>query len=174
LFLLAQQGILILDLFPMDINYDRRVDKTYHKLIKTFWHDSSNSLSILNRVEQLENEGLLDSNFKTYINSAIIAPPITSYILSDLVNSDHSGILNFRKGYNSFGKNNNDAIRTRLYTITNTEANFLKGIGNTKYNLITKDGESIIKIPTFCCSTYDEVQGQHPRDLFLKNALDLP
>jgi hypothetical protein len=60
-----------------------------------------------------------------------------------------------------------------LYTITDTESNFLKGIGNIKYNLITKEGESIMRIPTFSCSTYDEVQGQHPRYLFLKNALGL-
>jgi hypothetical protein len=164
---LANNGVLLLDLFPFAINYNGiRVNLNGCGTSENFLNGAyPNSITI--RVADLLLDAILCNDFLLNVNAVLIAPPDTSYYIGNLIN--HGLVLpnlNFRLGNNTFiAPHIVHSPRFYHYIPVGTS---LVGIGALVYPLI-----GLTKTPILASCAYGGT-GLVPHYIFIKNALGLP
>ncbi len=166
---LANNGVLLLDLFPFAINYNDIREFLNDSGITSNFFSGAHTYSITNRVDALINNHLICEDFELNINAVFIAPPRISYYLGNLIND---GLvipnLNFRMGHNTF----------HLMDPHITIAGFIyQGFPPGTF-LVTEPGIpnypiTVLRVPILACTAYSGAYTV-PSALFIKNALGLP
>jgi hypothetical protein len=174
---LANQGVLIIDIFPFAINYNRfRNDINLAGITLDFFNNFLNLYSIAFRINNIQNLFCYDFKKDNRLNAALIGPPITSLFIADYINTPHltPGFLNFRIGHNVFLFPNvlPPPIPPISYIYPIIIPNSLMGV-LFNYPLVTVAGGNIFRVPYYACCCYNETRGENPRDLFIKSALGL-
>ncbi len=165
---LANKGVLLLDLFPFALDYNKLRDKLIsNNAVIDFWDNKENPYSVINRL--LDIVDLLD---KISVSSALIAPPKISHHIAVKLNAVTGQLSNlgltFRMGGNQFIPKH----------IINKDKFFIKvplcsKLNNT-YNIpINKMGTHCIQVPIYACCCYSGSQTV-PHELFIRNAFYLP
>jgi hypothetical protein len=169
---LAKRGVLLLDLFPFALNYNKIREQLNISLVTDcFFNNVLNLYSVTNRIHSIINEKLTCHNFKNQINSVFIAPPKISYYLAHKINSSlfstHS--LIFKRGFNS------SLIKPKYIYI---------GPPNPYYNPLIPAHSSInhlpipisnnptftIQVPIYACTAYSGA-GTVPHSFFITISL---
>ena len=172
---LADQGVLIIDIFPFAINYNGfRPALNLAGITLDFFNNLLNLYSIALRISNIINLFCDDFKKDNRLNAALIGPPTTNVHLANHINVHPHHFLNFRMGHNTFLHPNilPPIIPPTLYINVTINPNSLIGL-IINYPLINAVGGLIIRVPYYCCSCYNETQGENPRALFIKNALGL-
>jgi hypothetical protein len=170
---LADNGFVLLDLFPFATNYNGiRSYLNLNNVTLNYFNNYFDNYSIHSRVIEITN--LFSPNFQNQINSALLAPPKTSHFLASYINNNHVDFLNFRNGLNTFEIENLNDVIFKLYIDLESLPNSLVGLNNNAYELVTLQGGNIDRVPYYSCCCYNETRGENPRALFIKNALGLP
>lgn len=175
---LAQNGILVLDIFPFNLDYNlniRGAGMTLREILidknitLDFLVNTNVIYSIINRVNSLRcqiNNFLNHSN----INTAFMATPIINNYLGAL---NFSGFLNFssspitiQNGLNSFNSHVSiDHARKRYYWPANPNMEIINSFGNN-YNV-----EALTTSP-FYTSSCNNGSGS-PHEILIRNSLNL-
>ena len=164
---LANEGVLLLDLFPFALDYNKLRDILIsNNAVIDFWDNKGNPYSVINRLLNMVN--LLNKNS---VSSALIAPPKISHHIAVKLNAVTGRLSNlgltFRMGENQFIPKhiiNKDKffINVPLYSKLN----------NT-YNIPNNEmGTHCIQLPIYACCCYSGSQTV-PHELFIRNAFDL-
>lgn len=164
----AKKGVLLVDLFPFAVDYD----KLRNRLIK----DEEESLSF-KYFKKLEEEIKFLTNkisFKKEFKSVLIAPTKISYQLAKIINKKNVSVLNLEKGENRFLAEHNNKNNFFFKDIQTT--NLLNGhykIAITSINKKTKEKKiKALSVPIYKCCAYSEA-GTVPHATFIKNALGI-
>ena len=175
---LAQNGILILDLFPFNLDYDLKikgVGLTLREILigknitSDFLINTNIIYSIINRVNSLRCQINNFLNHKN-INTALMATPIINNYLGAL---NFSGFFNFstspikiQNGLNSFNFHVSiDHARKRFSWPLNPHMNIVNSFG-TIYNV------AALTTSPFYTSSCNNGSGS-PHEILIKNALNL-
>ena len=167
---LANEGVLLLDLFPFAVNYGvggLRAFLNHHGVSENFLN-GAHPYSITNRVAGIAGNHLICDAFELNINAVFIAPPHTSYHLGNLING---GLviphLNFRMGHNTFYVMHPAIIIHGLFYQgfpVGTDLIALPGVPN--YPI------TVLLVPILACTAYSGANVA-PSALFIRNALGL-
>jgi len=171
LFQLAQQGVLLLDLFPFSLKYNTTLRRRLVNVgvSSQFWGlpGFMGPETIGSRIEVLRHEGLLDPNL---VRLAFLAPPVLMYFLADQVNL---GVLGTYGTVPRLGPNTTIPCGTPPSPMTVFGAGSLSFSTTIPAQLVGLFGNRPIgagvQIPYYACTCYN---GRHdPASLFIQNAL---
>lgn len=167
---LANNGVLLLDLFPFAVNYNiggLRAFLNHHGVSENFLN-GTHTYSITNRVEHIADNGLICDNFELNINTVFIAPPQTSYHLGNLIN--HGLVLPnliFRMGHNTFHLMVPDIhIAGFIYQGFPPGTFLVAAPGIPNYPI------TVTRVPILACTAYSGAYTV-PSALFIRSALGL-
>lgn len=170
---LASKGVLLLDLFPFALAYNKF--KALRKSIiragvpKNYWDNRANPYSVVNRIEEIR--GLLCKE----VQLAFVAPPLISHYLAEGINLS---------GWPTFGLRPRLGINTLTPPIVPARLPYppfikpipagaiLNGVHPIKYLLPLGGAGGCIQVPTYACCCYDG-SGQGPHELFIRNAFGI-
>ena len=173
---LARNGVLLIDLFPFALNYNKiREHENFNQLCINFFSNLNNVNSLINRVSELQIERIID-NIDTInkVNAAIIAPPKTSHAIANFAALNDVEFIGLRIGRNTIELQENiDMDNIELYINIDTFQYNLIGLNGNSYPLVNDQGNNIVRVPYYSCNCYNETRGENPRALFIKNALGL-
>lgn len=160
LFDLANQGVLLLDLFPFIYNYDSpfRELLNLHGTTEYFWHTAPDS--ICSRITGLIDEGLVDAD-NPLLN--FIAPPIISHQLATQLNAGAIAApagIGFRPGVNYL-----TPAGTAVGSFLRTSA--MPSVLNGVYTINLK------LVPYYACCAYSG-SNVCPHWIFIRNSFYLP
>lgn len=174
---LARNGVLIIDLFPFALDYNKiRDHENFNQLCINFFSNLDNYYSLINRIFKFQQQEIIE-NIDTLneVNTAIIAPPKTSHAIASFAALNDVDFIGLRIGRNIFEfKENIDTDNIELYINNITFPNNLIGLNRHSYPLINDQNNNIVRVPHYSCNCYNETRGENPRALFIKNALGLP
>jgi len=176
---LANLGILILDLFPFNLNYNININGISlrdrligNHITSDFLINTKVVYSIINRVNsyRCEINNFLNNNEIT-VNTAFIAPPKINNYLGSLNFSRYfdlsSSPIEIQNGLNSFNfQVNTDNINDRYsWAPINPLMQIINSYGNA-YNIPT-----LRTSPFYTCSSHDGAG--NPNSILIRNALNL-
>lgn len=173
---LANNGVLLIDLFPFATDYNNlRQNENFTQICIDFFDNINNNYSLMNRINRFRQEGLcIEINIFDDVNTAIIAPPVTSNSIAIHALNNEVNFISLRIGRNIFEIQENNDEENISYWIDNTiNPNNLIGLNGITYPLLNDQNGYIERVPYFSCNCYNETRGENPRSLFIKNALGL-
>jgi hypothetical protein len=162
---LANNGVLLFDLFPFAINYNgfREFLNEYEISLNFLNGDYPNSIT--NRIDYIVQENLFCYDFIMNINAVFIAPPTISNYFGELINDDLIiPNLIFRLGLNTFSPPHTN--RTSLFYDLIPVHTLLIGVAGG-YPMI-----GLTKSPIYTCCAYNG-RGDGAHATFIKNSLGL-
>ena len=164
----AKKGVLLVDLFPFAVDYD----KLRNRLIKK----EEKSLSFI-CFKKLEEEITLLTNkisFHKEFKSVLIAPTKISYQLAKIINEKNVSVLNLKKGENRFSEEHDN--KNNFFFIDIQTSNLLNNHYKISIPSINKKSKEkkikALSVPIYKCCAYSEA-GTVPHATFIKNALGL-
>jgi hypothetical protein len=174
LFHLAQQGVLLLDLFPFSLDFGVGVPSLRQVLINAgvssqFWGlpGFMGPETIGSRIEVLRHEGLLDPNL---VRLAFLAPPVLMHFLADQVNL---GVLGTFGTVPRLGPNTTIPCGTPPSPMTVFGPGSFSFSTTIPAELVGLFGNrpigAEVKIPYYACTCYNGAN--NPASLFIQNAL---
>jgi hypothetical protein len=164
---LANNGVLLLDLFPFAINYNGFREYLNNSKISNNFFNGLHPYSILNRMANMvADERLIENGLEANLNAVFIAPPGVSHYLGGLINN---GLiipnLSFRLELNTFLPPH--TIRTPLFYDEIPVNTSLIGGAAVSYSMT-----GLTKSPIYACCAYNG-RGDGAHATFIKNALGL-
>lgn len=174
---LARNGVLIIDLFPFALDYNKfRDDKNFNQLCINFFSNLDNYYSLINRVFKFKQQEIIKNiNTLNEVNAAVIAPPKTSHAIASFAALNDVDFIGLRIGRNIFEfQENIDNDNIELYINNISFPNNLIGLNGYSYPLLNEQNNNIVRVPHYSCNCYNDTRGENPRALFIKNALGLP
>ena len=174
LFQLAQQGVLLLDLFPFPLDFGVGVPSLRQILVNAgvssqFWGlpGFMGPETIGSRIDSLRMDGLLDPN---KVRLAFLAPPILMHFLADQVNL---GLLGTYGTVPRLGPNTTIPCGTPPGPMTVFGAGLRSFSTTIPADLVGLFGNRPIgagvQIPFYACTCYNGAN--NPASLFIQNAL---
>jgi hypothetical protein len=157
---LANEGVLLLDLFPFALDYDKIRDKVIEAMHPTyFWHLSFDSMMVkLRHLRPYMSNGVM---------GCLIAPPKLSY---SLANGFIIGALStFGLGFDMRMTITNGSIHSHDHRFFSKESFGTKTLKGREIPKDTKDTVKTILIPVYMCCGYGG--NNYPHEFFIKNAI---
>lgn len=164
---LANNGVILIDLFPFACSYnDLRDIIVRDEIDLDFWQNIVNPYSLINRLNSI-NESFCNSNENIdSVKGCLVLPPKISHNLAEKLNLGHIGNLglNFRMGENIFAPLLAPPPRNLYYFL---------GIAGLVLNGVYIIPPTLNNAPIYACAAYSG-SGLVPHELFIRNAFYLP